>query len=571
MAGLLNIGLTGLNAAQAQLSTVSHNITNADRQGYHRQTVGQSYQNPMFVGSGFFGQGTRITDVSRSYNQHLETQVLQSDTRRAEYAAYNQHVSQINNLLADPDAGLAPLMESFFAGVQEVATNPTSVASRQALISNAQSLVSGFQSIDQRLSEVRQGIEGELVLTVDGINNYATQIADINKRIVLAQSGSTAVPNDLLDQRNLLVGELNTLVKTSVVAESDGSLTVFIGSGQSLVQGGTAARFAAVPSTIDPLRNTVALLRPDGSGVPLPENLLTGGKLGGLLSVRSGSLDTTQSRLNDIASTLANDFNDQHRLGVDLNGVLGGAFFNVAPVSTLPREFVAGLSVSISDPRQVAVANPVVTAAAAANTGSAKVSEVRINSTTGMASPGPQVGFAPISIGYDGAGNLVAPAGFTLSPSAFDPAVDNTGKTFTLTGTTAPETFEFSFKLAGVPNTGDSFTFSPNTAGVADNRNALQLAALQTTKTMAGNKATYQSSYAQMVSEVGNQTREARVNEAAQTALLNQSKDAREGVSGVNLDEEAANLIRFQQAYQASARVMSIAQSLFDEVLSFAR
>lgn len=471
MAGMLNIGLTGLSAAQAQLSTVSHNISNADRQGYHRQTVGQTYQNPMFVGSGFFGQGTRITDVSRSYNQFLETQVLQADTRRAEYATYNEHISQINGLLADRDAGLGPLIENFFDSVQEVATNPTSVASRQSMISNAQSLVSGFQSIDQRLDEVRQGVEGELALTVDEVNNYATQIADINKRIVLAQSGSTAVPNDLLDQRNLLVGELNTLVKASVVAESDGSLTVFVGSGQSLVQGASAARFAALPSTTDPLRNTVALVNSDGASVPLPENLLTGGKLGGLLSFRSGTLDTTQDKLNQLAGTIAQDFNEVHVDGFDLNGEAGETFFGV-PQGVLPREFIPGLSVSITDPRKLA-------AAAEASA----------------------------------AGNV----------------------------------------------------------SVADNRNALELASLQTTKMMSDGNATYQSFYAQMVSEIGNKTREVRVNESAQTSLLNQAKDAREAASGVNLDEEAANLIRYQQAYQASARVMSIAQSLFDEVLSFAR
>lgn len=472
MAGLLNIGLTGLSAAQAQLSTVSHNITNADRQGYHRQTVGQTYQNPMFVGAGFFGQGTRITEVSRSYNQFLETQVLQADTRRAEYATYNEHISQINGLLADRDAGLAPRFENFFQSVQEVATNPTSVASRQSMISNAQSLVSGFQSIDQRLGEVRQGVEGEIALTVEKVNSYATQIADINKHIVLAQSGSTAVPNDLLDQRNLLVGELNTLVKTSVVSESDGSLTVFVGSGQSLVQGATAAQFAAVPSAVDPQRNTLALVGLDGSSLPLPEHLITGGKLGGLLGFRSATLDPTQARLNELAGTLANDFNAVHRAGFDLDGVAGSDFFGLPPAGALPREFIAGLSVGATDPRKIA-------AAAAAST----------------------------------AGSV----------------------------------------------------------SVADNRNALELAGLQTTKQMSGGNATYQSFYAQMVSEIGNKTREVRVNESAQTSLLNQAKDAREATSGVNLDEEAANLIRYQQAYQASARVMSIAQTLFDEVLSVAR
>lgn len=472
MSGLLNIGRTGLNAAQAQLSTVSHNITNADRAGYHRQSVGQSYQNPMFTGSGFFGQGTRITDVSRSYNQYLETQVLQADTRRAEYATYNEQISQINNLLADSDAGLAPLMQNFFAGVQEVATNPTSVASRQALISNAQSLVSGFQSIDQRLDEVRQGVEGELKLTVDEINNYATQIADTNKRIVLAQAGSNAVPNDLLDQRNLLIGELNTLVKVSTVAESDGSLTVFVGSGQPLVQGTSATQFALVPDTNDTSRNNLAILMPNGNALQMPESLLSGGKLGGLLSFRTESLDATQNKLNELAGAIANDFNEIHREGFDLNGEAGTDFFNQAQAGVLPREFISGLSVNVTDPRKIA-------AAAEAS--------------------------------------------------------------------------------------------GPDDVAVADNRKALELADLQTTKKMSDGKATYQSFYAQIVSEVGNKTREVKVNEQAQTSLLVQATDARDGVSGVNLDEEAANLIRYQQAYQASARVMSIAQTLFDEVLSFAR
>ena len=145
MAGMLNIGITGLNAAQAGLNTTSHNIANASTAGFSRQSVVQSTLDPLFSGAGFFGQGTQIDTVKRSYSQFLENQVLSADTKRASLAAYETQISQIDNLLADPTAGLSPALQSFFAGVQEVAANPSSVPARQAMISSAQALASRFQ------------------------------------------------------------------------------------------------------------------------------------------------------------------------------------------------------------------------------------------------------------------------------------------------------------------------------------------------------------------------------------------------------------------------------------------
>jgi flagellar hook-associated protein 1 len=193
MAGLLNIGLTGLNAAQLQLNTTSHNIVNAGTPGFTRQTVALSTNTPQFSGSGFFGQGVQVANVTRQYSQFLENQVLSADNKRAEYATYSAQIAQINDLLADPEAGLSPALQQFFAGVQEVAANPNSVPARQAMISSAQALVTRFQSLDTRLAEVRDGTEGEIEYTVNSINSLAAQIADLNKRIVLAQAGGRAI------------------------------------------------------------------------------------------------------------------------------------------------------------------------------------------------------------------------------------------------------------------------------------------------------------------------------------------------------------------------------------------
>ncbi|OYD53377.1 flagellar hook-associated protein FlgK [Thauera propionica] len=681
MAGMLNIGVSGLNAAQAQLNTTSHNITNAGTVGYHRQTVGQAARPPLFTGAGFFGQGTDVTSVTRSYNQFLENQVLQADNRRAQYGAYSAQIGQINNLLADSTTGLSPALANFFAGVQEVASNPTSVAARQSLISNGQALASRFQSLNTRLEEVRQGVEGGIVQTVESINTYAKAIAEMNQRIVVAQAGGAGTPaNDLLDQRDQLLAELNKLVQITVVDETDsgkanGAVSVFIGSGQPLVLRGTVSQFQVIPSAADPQRGAISLTAPGGNTIEIAESLLSGGELGGLLEFRRVSLDAAQNALGLIALGITETFNAQHKLGVDLEGVLGKDFFKpitptvvpaVAGVSTsitdvsevrakdyrvlvsggsvrlfagdeelaslalapapawpatltgggiavsLPgaasipadglliqptRNAARNIAVGISDPREIAAGGPVSVTSPLTNQGTGKVANIDIRDIAGMDGSGDGVpDFSAFALGFDGTGPaLTVPAGFTIerlkmdaatgewvtdgsypsggSSTTYTPSADSSGVQFRVTG---PGGYTFDFRFSGTPESGDAFNFGPSVAGVADNRNAVALGALQTTKVLGADAsgrptATFQSLYAQTVTTVGNKTREVQVNEAAQESLLDQATSARDSVSGVNLDEEAANLVRYQLAYQASARVMTVAQRLFDELISIGR
>src|SRR5574337_1249440 len=158
MASLLNIGVTGLNAAQAGLVTTSHNIANASTPGFSRQAIVQTTQQPMYTGSGFFGQGTRVETVKRIYSEYLTQQVLSADTRRAQFSSYADQISQIDNLLADTSAGLSPALQGFFQAVQDTAANPASIPARQSMVSTGQSLVSRFQFLDQRLTEIRDGV-----------------------------------------------------------------------------------------------------------------------------------------------------------------------------------------------------------------------------------------------------------------------------------------------------------------------------------------------------------------------------------------------------------------------------
>ncbi|MDR0634737.1 MAG: flagellar hook-associated protein FlgK [Azoarcus sp.] len=657
MSSLLNIGLSGVSAAQGHLVTTSHNIANADTNGYHRQRVIQSAQDGWFSGAGFFGNGVRMAAVTQAYDQFLENQVLSAGTRKSAYSAYAAQISQIDNLLADETAGLGSAMNAFFAGVQEVASNPTSTAARQALLSSAQALTGRFHSLDAYLSEIRDGVEYDIRSVVDQINVYAKDIADLNQRIVVAQAAGAAHPaNDLLDQRWQLVSELNDLVGVNTCVQADGTLSVFIGSGQTLVQGNTAATLAAVQGKDDPQSCDIALIAPNGAEIALPERLFTGGKLSGLLEFRRESLDTTQNRLGMIAVSVASAFNNQHKLGVDLEGALGLDFFTLSGPRIIPGDaatvtfdfdaegtvddignlaqftdndyelrydgldytlvnlgtqasktlsfpddtfeglridlsastLAAGetaliqptryaardIAVAIDDPRKVAAGCPVIGDVPVSNAGNGKVSEIVMSDVSGV------LGLWEAALTFNGGSLSVSstPGGFTLAnadgstPATYDPAGDAAGKTFIVT---APGGFEFRFTLSGTPQNGDVFNLVPTEAGVADSRNANLLGALQNTKLLfdsgAGPTATLGMAYSQLVNKVGNKTHEVQTGEKTQTALYTQAVESRDSLSAVNLDEEVANLIRYQQAYQASAQVMSIAQRLFDEVISIAR
>lgn len=654
MSSLLNIGLTGLNASQAYLNTTSHNIANAATPGYHRQSVTQEARDPQFLGGAFFGTGTAITGVKRAYSELLETQVMNADNRRGEYAAYNRFISQVDNVLADADTGLTPALNEFFGALQSVSSNPTNVAARQALISTGETLVARFQTLDARIGEITQGVETDISSTMESINSYAGAIAELNQRISVSQAnGFGSAASDLLDQRGQAIAELNKLVKVSAVPQRDGSLSIFIGSGQALVLGDRAKELSMGDTLDDKGRPMITISGPNGTQTPLAENLISGGELGGLLAVRRDGMEPAQRSLGLIAATIATAFNEQHKLGIDLEGALGGDFFsmggariepagsevtvkiNPAKLAELtgadyelrkdgttytltdiatkksvtlgdgleeasyagldfeglggmksgdrvflyPTRYAAGtIGLEISDPRRVAAAAPIVSSVPSTNIGTARVTDIRMTSVEGM--PVDETGALKPPIGTTLSFTEAAGV-FTLSPGAgyslvgattYTPASDGAGKVFTLKNDAG---FTFEFKISGTPVVTDTIGFGDNKDGVADNRNAALLGALQTDKLMfgagAGATATLNNAYAQLVAKVGSKTREVQAGERTQKALLAQATAARDSVSGVNLDEEAANLLRFQQTYQAAGRVMSVAQRLFDEMLAIGR
>ncbi len=634
--GILDIGVSGLSSARANLQTTSHNISNVNTPGYSRQQVLQSTNLPLSAGAGFVGQGVHVSTVERVYSQFLVNQSLQAQTKSSQLDSHLTQITQVNNLLADSSAGLSPALQNFFGSLQDLANNPASIPSRQSLLSNSEALVTRFQALDENLSASREGVNSQVQGSVNEINSLSKGIASLNNSITVAEGASGGhPPNDLLDQRDALVSELGKLINTNFVRQSNGSYNVFIGNGQPLVVGAETMTLKAVTSPEDPLELTIGFVAGNNTVLIPEQHLQSGGSLGGLLAYRNETLDSVQNSLGRIAIGLAQTLNDQHRLGQDLNGDLGGDLFNVpspkvisvtgnaaasnitmdisdvtaltasdysfsydganysltrlsdntsVTTAVLPtvaapltldgvrvtdaiinanesfiiqptRDAAKNISLAISDTAKLAAAAPIETKSSLSNIGSGVISAGTVN---------------PLPIDA----NLQQPLTITFHTPA-DGQFDVTGVGTGLPATNqiytegADITFNgLTVQISGTPGAGDVFTIGPNNNGHSDSRNALLMAGLQTQNILVGGTATYQSTYAQLVSQVGNQTRELIVTGEAQANLLAQTNESLQSLSGVNLDEEAANLIRYQQAFQASGKVIETSSTLFDTLLN---
>lgn len=540
---ILGIGQSALAAAQVGLSTAGHNIANAATPGYTRQVVVQGTAMAQNFGFGFLGQGTEISTVKRVYNEYLGTQVRSAQTAKSGTDSYYGQIRQIDNMLANPTSGLSPVLQNFFSGIQELSSNPSSIPARQAALSSAESLVARFQSMANRLDEMADGVNSQIVSSTANINTYAVQIAQLNDAIGRAQRATGQPPNDLLDQRDQLVLDLGKEIKATVVKQGDGDYNVFIGNGQPLVVGGKTYTLSNVSSPTNPEKIELAYTAANGSTVIVGESGLAGGKLGGLIEFRSKTLEPTQNALGRLAIGLGSTFNAQHQLGFDLNGVAGGDFF--------------------------AVSSPLVRSSGT-NTGSATIS-ASISNVNALTT-------SDYQMSYDGANYTVTRLSDKTSTTfaSFPQTIDGVDLSLT-SGAVAGDIFLIRPTAKGASGMGMAITDPADiaaaavTGAVGDNRNALALGALQTAKILGNGTATYQGAFSQLVSQVGNKTRELELTSSASGNLLSELTASMQAESGVNLDEEATNLLRYQQAYQAAAKSMQIAGELFDMLLTIGR
>lgn len=550
MSSLINNAMSGLSAAQAALNTASNNISSYNVAGYTRQTTIMAQANSTLGAGGWVGNGVYVSGVQREYDSFITNQLRAAQNQSSGLTTRYEQMSKIDNLLSSKTSSISTSMQDFFTSLQTLVSNAEDPAARQALIGKAEGLVNQFRTTDQYLRDQDKQVNTAIKASVDQINNYSKQIANLNDQISrMTGVGAGASPNDLLDQRDQLVSELNQIVGVEVSVQDGGTYNVTMANGYSLVQGSNARQLAAVPSSDDPSRTTVAYVDGVAGEVAIPEKLITTGSLGGLLTFRSQELDQTRNTLGQLALAFADAFNTQHKEGFDANGDPGKNFFDIggpAVLSNTTNKGTGALDVKITDSSSVQATDYKITFDGT----DWQVTRLADNTSFKPTVTGGKMSFDGLEITVKN--GALANDSFTVKPVG--DAIINMK---------VAVTDESKIAMAEVSKN----DLDPNVdKGKSDNRNGQKLLDLQT-KSTVGDK-TFNDAYATLVSDVGNKTATLKTSATTQNNVVTQLYKQQQSISGVNLDEEYGNLQRYQQYYLANAQVLQTANALFDALIN---
>jgi flagellar hook-associated protein 1 FlgK len=625
MADVLATSVSGLLAFQKALSVTSNNVANVDTPGYSVEAPQFTPQPGETTGIGYFGTGVAISGVTRSYSELLAGQMRTSQSSYSSFNSFATTAASIDNMLSDTTTGLSAQVQNFSNSLQTLANSPTVAASGTAVLSSAQSLAQSIQGYASQISSIEQNVEGQINSNVQEINSLAGSIATVNGQIAQIQNSGQS-PNSLLDQRDQLINQLSQYVSVNTATQSDGTLDVFIGNGQALVSGGNAETLTTTPDQYNPTQFDVSLQTAGSSTTVDVTGAISGGSLGGLLSVRSQVIEPTLNGLGQIAVGIATIVNQQQAAGLTQSGAQGQPMFAVGGVqvsnsanntgtaqvtatstslSALTTDnytlsdnggtwqlydqssqqavtmtgdgsagnpftaaglsivvngaansgdsylieptanAAAGFSVLLSSPTQIAAAAAVQSTAATANTGTGTVAAATVTDPTNANL------LTPTSIVFN------SPTQYTLNGTAY---AYTPGAAISANGWTT--------SISGTPAAGDTFTVSSNAGNVGDNTNLFAMIDGLNSSVLNGGSTSLTGATSSLVSQVGAQTQQSQANAQAQQAVNTSATDAVNNLSGVNLDEEAANMVKYQQAYQACAQMIQASTTMFNTLIT---
>ncbi|MFT5888458.1 MAG: flagellar hook-associated protein 1 FlgK [Zhongshania sp.] len=626
MGDMLGNALSALVSNQRALATVSHNIANAGTEGYSRQRVDFNTRVPEQAGNSVIGSGVLVSGVSRVYDSFTAQQLRSTQAAFSSVETTFAMASQLDNVLADPDLGISASLSRFYNSVQDVADDPSSITSRQLMLAEARGLGDRFADVTSQLDSLDREVNSRIKSTVNDVNDIARHIADINELISSASDKPGKQSNDLLDQRDQALLEMNKLVGSKSIEQDDGTVSVFIGSGEALVLGSKAMQIYAAANPYESGRTEVAIGL--GGAKAIISSNISGGSLGGSLNVRDNVLIEVRNELGRIAVVTADALNAQNRAGLDLNGNMGGDIFDV-PAPNVYRNSnnasAAEMTAVFTDTAELKGENVVMRFDGANWAFSDEATGAAITGVSGSGSTASPFQYQGVEFSLDSAAAagdrfvlrpteaasgrlklvMTNPAGIAAAAatrSSSDAAnissasisetevVDSSNSsllasvdieflnatTYQINGTGSfayTPGAELNFNgnkvvINGQPVVGDHFYINPNTNAVGDNRNILKMAGTENLKLLNGGTLSAQDAVNGLLGDIAVATRSAQINLQSQDNLLTQTRTRLESISGVNLDEEAADLLRYQQAYQAAAQASSIARDMFQALLS---
>ncbi len=620
MSDVFSISISALQAFQTAIQVTSNNIANANTPGYAKETALLTSAVPQTNGSASIGAGVNVAGISRAYSQLAADQLNGSQSTLSQLNSLQSYTNQIDNIVGTTAGGLSTALQSYYNAWSTVANTPTSTAARQALLSAAQSVASAFQTTNSQLQNLSSNVNSSISADVTQINSISSSIAKLNNQIAVATANAGGqAPNDLIDQRDQLVSNLSQLVGVSTTQGDNGAVNVFIGNGQPLVLQNTATTLTTVPNQFNATQLEVASSADPNNPI---SSQITSGDLGGLLAARTQAVYPAINQLGQIATALSQSANAQQSTGLDLNGNFGANMFSVGgptAVASSNNSDATSAAVSVANVGALTSNNYLLgyqggsysltnaaTGAAVAFTGNGTAGSpitadglsivlsgtpaagdqfliqptaqaagsfgLALSSTSQIAA----AGAVRTSAATTNAGNGTISSGTVVTPSN-----PNLLSTATITFT-SPTTYSINgagsyaytsggsisqngwqIAITGAPAAGDVFTVQSNAGGTGDNTNALASANQQSQGVLQNGVTSITGAVSALITGIGSQAQQVNTAQTAQTAVNSQAQQTVQSISGVNLDEEAANMLQWQQAYQASAQALSIANSTF--------
>jgi flagellar hook-associated protein 1 FlgK len=647
-ASLFSIGVSALTANYAALQTTSNNISNANVAGYSRESVQVATAPSQFTGAGYVGSGVDVTTISRAYNSYLTSNAATAQSLSSMDSTSLTQLQSLQNSFQIGSGSLGDSVNQLFSSISAMVSNPGDLPTRQVVLGQASALASNFNAAGSALQGIQSDINQQMTSTVSEVNGLAQNIASLNTQIAQATALGQP-PNQLLDQRDQQISQLSSDIQVSRVNNADGTVSLFIGGGQTLVLGSNATALSVVQDPSNPSRSALAV-GTGSSARALNSASLGGGSIAGLLNFQNNNLAQGIDQVGQLAASVAGALNQAQAQGLTLQSPLGqtvgSPMFSIGapqaisnannakdPVTGSP---LGSVSLTVTDPSALQASDYTLTQnASSGNWQLTRLSDNTVTTVTngsvvdGMqisinnAQPGDSFLLQPVAQAATGltallknpaalaaASPLVASTASTNKGTASITSLQVASATLPTPGATSTITFTdgsgdytwqlqdangnslgsgsgtwqagqsiptppqdingFTLQLSGAPATGDVITVAPTPASAVatNNGNATNMLALQNTNLVAGQTPT--NAWAQAVSVVGVQVQNAQAASNLSTAAATQAATAQSSVSGVNMDEEASNLIQYQQSYQAAAKILQVAQAVFATLLQTA-
>ncbi|EOW9316897.1 TPA: flagellar hook-associated protein FlgK [Vibrio cholerae] len=618
---LLNVGTQSVLTAQRQLNTTGHNISNVNTEGYSRQSVIQGTNAPRQYGGETYGMGVHVENVRRSWDQFAVKELNIASTDYAFKRDTEENLDMLSKMLSSVASKKIPEnLNEWFDSVKSLADSPNDLGARKVVLEKAKLISQNLNDFHETVRLQKDITNKGLALGVERINQLALEIRDL-QRLMMRVPGPH---NDLMDKHEKLVSELSQYTKVTVTQRKHGEgFNIHIGNGHTLVSGTEASQLRVIDGFPDTQQHRLAMV--EGKALKAISARDIGGKMEAILDMRDEHIPYLMDEVGRLALSFSHEVNTLQSQGLDLRGNVGSALFTDVNLDVIARSRVvtnsnskADMAVFIEDVSQLKGGEYsmqyngsefVVTLPSGQQTvlpvvkGNVYVDGLRVE----VRNP-PQVGerilvrptrngAAAIRLATEDATKIAAQsfeasttfaqgkAKFKILQAGdvreFEVIVSPTGDQFAVTDTkgnillqpqpyppTGPVTVlgtTFELTEGALPN--DKFTANL-VPSEGDNGNLRKMINIQTAKRMNDNESTIIDLYHNLNTDVGLKmatmtrlTDVARLEkEAAQSRIAS--------ISGVNLDEEAANMMKFQQAYMASSRIIQASNDTFNTILA---